>query len=627
MRTVLDPAVTALFWLAVAGLVLGTWRRSLLWRAGRAAPMRWSQMLMIPKRYLVDVHHVVAREPYISRTHIATAGGAVAAMVLVGLNYGLALYWPPLDWLILLAAVVMLTGTGFVWLRRRDPPSRLSRGAWDRLPYTLGGFALGLLLLVLLPLSTLSAGFSALVLLLLLAGMAELALGIGTGGPMKHAVAGLLHLGFHPRPERFTRRSTGLRPLRLDFGEFGVNKPADFKWTQLLGFDACVQCGKCEAACPAFAAGQPLNPKKLIQDLVAGFTSHGDALYAGSPYPGIETGHHAGAPGQPVLPALIEPATLWSCTTCRACVQECPMMIEHVDAIIDLRRYQTLGLGEVPGSAPETLANLRETGTVGGHDPAARYHWAVDLDIRTAQPGEPVDVLLVAGEGAYDARYQRSLRAVVKLLQAASVDFAVLGPRELDTGDTARRLGDEATFQHLAAQNIETLATLTFQRIVTADPHVLHSLQREYPAFGGQYMVLHHTTFLAALAKEGRLKLGKIAGTNPVTYHDPCYLGRYNGETEAPRALLRSIGIPIREMGRAGLRARCCGGGGGATLTDIPGKRRIPDIRMDDARETGAAIVAVACPSCTAMFEGVTGARPEVLDVAELLAAALEALP
>jgi Fe-S oxidoreductase len=627
VRTVLDLAVTVLFWLAVAGLVLGTWRRSLLWRAGRAAPMRWSQMLTIPRRYLVDVHHVVAREPYISRTHVATAGGAVAALALVGLNYGMALYWPPLDWLILLAATVMLIGAGFVWLRRRHPPSRLSRGAWSRLPYTLACFALGLLLLVLLPLSALSAGFSALVLLLLLAGMAELALGIGTGGPMKHAVAGLLHLGFHPRPERFARLSTGLRPLRLDLSEFGVNKPVDFKWTQLLGFDACVQCGKCEAACPAFAAGQPLNPKKLIQDLVAGFTGHGDARYAGSPYPGIEIGNHAGAPGQPVLPALIEPATLWSCTTCRACVQECPMMIEHVDAIIDLRRYQTLALGEVPGNAPEMLANLRETGTVGGHDPAARYHWAVDLDIRTAKPGEPVDVLLVAGEGAFDPRYQRTLRALIRLLRAAAVDVAMLGPRELDTGDTARRLGDEATFQHLAVQNIETLATLNFARIVTADPHVLHSLKNEYPALGGHYTVLHHTTFLAALAKEGRLKLGKTTDASPVTYHDPCYLGRYNGETEAPRALLAGIGITIREMERSALRARCCGGGGGAPLTDIPGKQRIPDIRINDARETGAAIMAVACPSCTAMFEGVTGTRPAVLDVAELVAAALQVRP
>ena len=627
MKTVLDPAVTGLFWLAIVALAVGTWRRSALWQVGRAAPMHWRQLLTIPKRYLVDVHHVVAREPYISRIHIATAGGAVAALALVGLNYGLALYWPPLDWLILLAALVMLTGAGFVWLRRRAPPPRLSRGAWNRLPYTLACFALGLLLLAVLPLSALSAGFSALVLLLLLAGMAELALGIGTGGPMKHAVAGLLHLGFHPRPERFAGRSTGLRPLRLDAGEFGVDKPADFKWTQLLGFDACVQCGKCEAACPAFAAGQPLNPKKLIQDLVTGFTGGTDAFYAGSPYPGIETGHHAGAPSQPVLPALIEPATLWSCTTCRACVQECPMMIEHVDAIIDLRRYQTLALGEVPGSAPETLANLRETGTVGGHDPAARYHWAVDLDIRTAKPGEPVDVLLVAGEGAFDPRYQRTLRAVVRLLQAAGVDFAVPGPRELDAGDTARRLGDEATFQRLAAQNIATFATLNFQRIVTADPHVLHSLKNEYPALGGHYTVLHHTTFLAALAKQGRLKLGKTADASPVTYHDPCYLGRYNGETEAPRELLQGIGITIREMQRSGPRARCCGGGGGATLTDIPGKRRIPDIRMDDARETGAAIVAVACPSCTAMFEGVTGTRPEVLDVAELLAATLEVRP
>ena len=181
----------------------------------------------------------------------------------------------------------------------------------------------------------------------------------------------------------------------------------------------------------------------------------------------------------------------------------------------------------------------------------------------------------------------------------------------------------EATFQTLARQNIATLNALSFNRIVTADPHVMHSLKNEYPALGGRYEVLHHTTLLAALP----LPLGKSRETRAVTYHDPCYLGRYNGETAAPRALLKSIGIEVKEMARSGLSSRCCGGGGGAPLTDIPGEKRIPDIRMDDARATGAGIVAVGCPNCTAMLEGVVGERPEVLDVAELLAQALETAP
>lgn len=221
-------------------------------------------------------------------------------------------------------------------------------------------------------------------------------------------------------------------------------------------------------------------------------------------------------------------------------------------------------------------------------------------------------------------RYQRTLRALVKLLKAAKVDFAVMGALENDTGDTARRLGDEATFQMLAKRNIATFNSLNFKRIVTADPHVLHSLKNEYPAFGGQYEVLHHTTLLAQLVASGQLKLGKSEETRKLTYHDPCYLARYNNETDAPRALLKNIGIQVNEMERSGMRGRCCGGGGGAPLTDIAGKQRIPDIRIADARTIGAELVAVACPQCTAMLEGVVE-RPEVLDIAELLAASLEA--
>lgn len=626
--------ITALFWLAAVTLLIGLWRRAKFWRAGKPAEFSWLNLLAIPKRYFVDLHHVVAREPYIARTHVATAGGAVAAIGLVAVNYGLMLYSNVLNWAILGTTAIMFVGALFVWLRRqalysKGAPARLSRGSWSRLPYSLIAFAIGLFILS-LPIATLSNSVAILALLLLLAGSAELALGIGLGGPMKHAIAGLLHLAFHPRQERFSGKlSTALKPLMLEEKDFGISKPSDFKWNQLLGFDACVQCGKCEAACPAFAAGQPLNPKKLIQDLVVGLshdesTSGTDAGFAGSPYPGKPIGEHSGNLQQAIVPMLIEAETLWSCTTCRACVQECPMLIEHVDAIVGLRRYLTLTQGDVPGSAPQTLENLRQTATVGGYDRNARYHWALDLGVKTIQANMPVDVLLVAGEGAFDMRYQRTLRALVKLLKAANVDFAVMGGLERDTGDTARRLGDEATFQMLAKRNIATFNTLSFKRIVTADPHVLHSLKNEYAAFGGHYTVLHHSTLLAELAASGQLKLGKSQEARTLTYHDPCYLGRYNGETEAPRALLKSIGFEITEMERSGMRGRCCGGGGGAPLTDIPGKQRIPDIRIADARTVGAGIVAVACPQCTAMLEGVVGNRPEVLDIAELAASALE---
>lgn len=305
------------------------------------------------------------------------------------------------------------------------------------------------------------------------------------------------------------------------------------------------------------------------------------------------------------------------------------MLIEHVDAIVGMRRNLTLTQGSAPNKAPQTLEHLRQTATQNGDDNKARYYWAIDLDVKTIDSNITVDVLLVAGEGAFDMRYQRTLRALVKLLKAAKVDFAVMGELECDTGDTARRLGDEATFQMLAKRNIATFDSLQFKRILTADPHVLHSLKNEYPALGGHYDVVHHTTLLAELAASGQLKLGQSQEMRKLTYHDPCYLARYNNETASPRTLLKSIGIQVNEMGRSGLRGRCCGGGGGAPLTDIPGKQRIPDIRIADARAIGAEVVAVACPQCTAMLEGVTDGkdwqRPEVLDIAELLARSLPA--
>lgn len=628
----LNLTITFLFWLALAGLVTGMLRRAALWRAGREAPIALLGLLAIPKRYFVDLHHVVARDPYIARTHVATAGGAIAAIALVAINYGLMLYSAFLNTAIALFALLMLVGVLFVWHRRRAPPARLSRGAWMRLPWMLAAFAIGLLMLGLIPLQFVSSMSALLTVTLLGLGAWTLTVGATRGGPMKHALAGLLHLAFHPRPERFYKVNAGagtpttaLKPLKLEQGELGVGKPVEFRWNQLLSFDACVQCGKCEAVCPAFAASQPLNPKKLIQDMVTGMVGGSDASFAGSPYPGVPLGSHQGRPQDPILPGLISPETLWSCTTCRACVQECPMLIEHVDAIVDMRRHQALQFGAVPGKGAEVLANLRETGSAGGFDLGVRYHWAIDLGVRQISAGQAVDVLLIVGEGGFDMRYQRTLRALVKVLQAANVDFAVLGALETDTGDIARRLGDEATFQGMAQRMIAQLSEFTFKRIVTADPHVMHSLRNEYPALGGHYQVLHHAAFIAGLVDAGKIKLRAAADKEQrFSYHDPCYLGRYNGEIEAPRELLKMMGLSLHEMERNGMRGRCCGGGGGAPLTDIPGKQRIPDIRIHDARAVRADTVVVACPNCTAMLEGVVGPRPEIRDIAELLASSLE---
>ena len=627
----LNTLLPVLLFAAMGLAVLGALRRVNMWRRGRAAKVDLlGGLLAMPKRYMVDLHHVVARDKYIANTHVATALGFVLSALLAILVHGFGLHNRILGYALLLASVLMFVGATFVYLRRRNPPSRLSKGPWMRLPKSLIAFSVSFFLVTLPVAGLLPADFGGWLLAALLGvgvlwGVSEMFFGMTWGGPMKHAFAGALHLAWHRRAERFGGgRSTGLKPLDLadKNAPLGVEKPKDFTWNQLLGFDACVQCGKCEAACPAFAAGQPLNPKKLIQDMVVGLAGGTDAKFAGSPYPGKPVGEHGGNPHQPIVNGLVDAETLWSCTTCRACVEECPMMIEHVDAIVDMRRFLTLEKGATPNNGALVLENLIATDNPGGFAPGGRMNWAADLNLDLMRDKPAAEVLFWVGDGAFDMRNQRTLRAFVKVLKAARVNFAVLGLEERDSGDVARRLGDEATFQALAKRNIQTLAQYRFQRIVTCDPHSFHVLKNEYGAFGGDYLVQHHSTYMAELIGAGLLNLAADAGGS-VTYHDPCYLGRYNGEYEAPRAVLRALGIEVKEMQRSGFRSRCCGGGGGAPITDIPGKQRIPDMRMDDIRETGAERVAVGCPQCTAMLEGVVEPRPLIKDIAELVADAL----
>lgn len=622
------PAV--IFILAVLIGVLAITLRADRWRRGRSAP-RGGSLLTIPRRYLVDVHHVVARDRYAARMHVPTAAGFVAALVLIPVV--LLFNWTSNvpTYLLLLALVGLAVGSLLV-LKRRQPrrPPRLSGGAWNRLPFALLAFA------VLYAVSTF--GIKGLVwngtvaavvivigLLVAVWVLAEL-IAFAAYGPMRHAIAGALHLAWHPRQARFRSKTpdAALKPLDLDKDPLGVGTIGEFAWNQLLGFDACVSCGRCEAACPAFAAGQPLTPKKFVQDLVAGTSRNAnDITYTGQPYPGIALGARRHGTGGLIAGNLVPEATIWSCTTCRACVYECPMMIEHVDAMVDLRRFLTLEEGRVPGHARDVLEETRLADNPGGRALGERLDWASDLSLEIVRDAGDHDWLLWLGDGGYDRRNQRTLRALVKLLRHAGIKVAVLGEAEKDCGDLARRLGEEATFQRLAKENIATLDRLGVKRVVTADPHVLHCLKNEYPDFGGHYEVLHHTQLLSRLVAEKRLAVtGGLDGS--ITYHDPCYLGRYNGEVDAPRDLIDALGLERREMARSGLRSFCCGGGGGAPVTDIPGKTRIPDLRMEQARETGAERLAVACPGCMQMLEGVVEPRPEVVDVAELLLEAVE---
>ncbi len=567
-----------------------------------------------------------------ARIHIAAAGGLSATALLIPVVVLSSQDNAIPAWGLRVAALIALCG-GLLDIRRRAarPSDHLAKGAWSRFPGWIAVFSTGVIISTLpgqlswLPGPMGTLGSAPLAALLCLVGLLGLLTPVLFDGPMKHAVAGAAHLAFHPRPRRFgsDKPASDLLPLDLEMPRLGVETPADFAWNRLLGFDACVQCGRCETACPAFAAGQPLNPKKLIQDLVVGMSGPGsDANYAGSPHPGQALGESCGEPHSPIVPNLIAAQTLWSCTTCRACVEVCPMFIEHVDAIVDMRRFQALERGSVPAKAADAIENLRLTDNPNGCDPGSRMDWAVDLALPLLAEVGQCDVLLWCADAAFERRNQRSLRALVKLLRAAAVDFAVLGNEEADCGDLARRLGDEATFQALARRNIETLSRYRFNRIVTADPHAYHVLRNEYPALGGRFEVMHHTGYLGELARRGRLPVTPLLGAT-VTYHDPCYLARYNGETDAPRFLLERLGVGVVEMARSGMGSRCCGGGGGAALCDVPGEARIPDLRIDDVRETGAATVVVACPNCMTMLEGVVRPRPEVVDIAELLAAAL----
>lgn len=593
------------------------------WLAGRPAAVDVGRGLAaLPRRYLVHVHEAVHRDPVSASIgpdsgarsalmHALTAGGFLAASVLIVVVHVVGVVRAAAAWALLAALAVMAAGVALEFLRRvvHGAPARLAHGAFDRLPWALAAFVIFFARVTLPP-----AGFGAPIDWGTPAGVVWLALGAFAcfelyaglaAGPMRHALCGALHLICHPRPARFAGGGpdTAVRPLDLSAARLGAERPGDFDWNQLLGFDACVQCGRCEAACPAFAAGQPLSPRELIRSLAAAGRGHGRA--------------------RPIVGTAVEPEALWACTTCRACVYECPMMIEHVDAVTSLRRFETLERGATPAKAADALEVLRTTDTIGGRALSARLHWAADLNlVRLADVGR-CDVLLWIGEGGFELRNQRTLRAVVRLMRAAGVDFAVLGEEELDCGDVARRLGDEATFVDLARRNIATLERYAFERIVTTDPHVLHVIRSEYPALGGHFTIEHHTTFLAGLLRTGRLAPAARKAA-PLTYHDPCYLGRYQGEFDAPRRILGAIGTDLREMPRSRERSSCCGWGGGAAFTDVPGKRRVPDVRIEHARAAGAGTVAVACPNCAVMLEGVVAPRPEIADVAELLWEAVE---
>lgn len=395
-------------------------------------------------------------------------------------------------------------------------------------------------------------------------------------------------------------------------GNPGVEDLAQFDWKQTLDLLTCTECGRCQAVCPAYAAGLPLSPKMLITDMR-------DALAAGP---------SAG----PLVGGVISEATLWACTTCRACMEECPVEIEHLPKIIDMRRH-LVDEGQVSSGLRDALSSITRLGNSMGKPSKMRARWTKELGfpVKDAR-SEPVDVLWFVGDYAsYDPRVQEVTRKVAELLTAAGVDFGILFDAERNSGNDIRRVGEEGLFETLAQSNIDAIGACTFNRIVTTDPHSLNALKNDYRHFGAEFEVLHYTALLAELLKAGRLDIAPACGGR-VTYHDPCYLGRYNGGFDAPRDLIRAAGYELHDMPRCREKSFCCGAGGGRIwqgddgVTERPSENRIREaLSLGDVGR-----FVVACPKDKVMYTAATDAlgvadRLKVVDVAELLVLRVDA--
>ncbi|HWI63636.1 MAG TPA: heterodisulfide reductase-related iron-sulfur binding cluster [Symbiobacteriaceae bacterium] len=396
----------------------------------------------------------------------------------------------------------------------------------------------------------------------------------------------------------------------------------DFTWKDLADLDACTECGRCQENCPAYLTGKPLNPKALVLDLQRHLHEKGPLL-ALAAMGGNRPAEQA-IESELVGPVIAADA-LWACTSCRACMEACPVYIEHVPKIMEMRRHQVMLQGEFPAELNAIFKNLERQGNPWGIGAHKRTEWAQDLNVPMLADNPEAEYLFWPGcSGAFDQRGQKIVRSIVQLLQTAGVSFAILGKEEKCTGDSARRAGNEMLFQQLATENIETLKGYGVKKIITHCPHCLNTFANDYRQMGFEVEVIHHTQILDRLVKDGKLKpLAPVAAT--VAYHDSCYLGRYGGEYQAPRDLLQAIpGVQVKEMERHGPESMCCGAGGARMWMEEHHGTRINIDRTRQALATGAETVATNCPFCmTMMSDGVAAedeaGKVQVLDVAEML--------
>ena len=447
-----------------------------------------------------------------------------------------------------------------------------------------------------------------------------------------------------------------------DEDTFGVGAIEDFSWKGWLDFSTCTECGRCQSQCPAWNTGKPLSPKLLITQLR-------DHAYAKAPYllaggkrdaAGDEVGlsgenMYAGidvlaiAESQKALVGddggVIDPDVLWSCTSCGACVEQCPVDIEHVDHIVDMRRYQVMIESSFPSELNGMFKNLENKGNPWGQNAKDRLAWTEDLDFEVpvfdGDLGEAEYLFWVGCAGAFEDRAKKTTRAVAELLHMAGVKYTVLGSEESCTGDPARRAGNEFLFQMLAQQNVEILNSVfegrerKARKVVVTCAHCFNTLANEYPELGGQFDVVHHTQLLNRLVREKYLTpVAPVA--QDVTYHDPCYLGRHNKVYDAPRELVNATGASLREMPRHGDRSMCCGAGGARMWMEEKIGKRINVERVDEALGTAPSKIATGCPFCKVMLndgltarqaDGQASEKVEIVDVAQLLLTAVKRKP